>query len=418
MPQLAELIRQKYPGAYDNVDDATLEKQVLAKYPQYRSLVEPEQPKPEPPAEQSFFSRLLADNPALPPQVRAGQFLLRKAKDNPVQAAAVAGGALAVPLTGGTSLLPSIAAAGLGGAGGAGLAIGGRQLATGRPESAKDTAQTMATEGAAQAVGQGIGGGMAKFAGAAAPRIMRGVLRPTRRVQDEFGDVVGAALKEKVPIGQSGTITGRLRSSAGQADELIKAAEQAGAPPIKVKEVTREFKPVAETLKKRTEIGLPDDTPELAQRGAAMYRQNKQGIPLTRAQELKREAQDMASRTFRAIEKGNPVKDTTGLADKAVATGLRKAIEQRVPGVAPVNARTQSLMGLQEAMEQAESRNGGIVGLNPLNWLSGAAPNIGSRMAFTADSVSRAPLAGGSRALMAALMALMGSGEQEPEGPQ
>ena len=39
MPSLAQLIRDKYPGAYDDLSDADLEKQVVAKYPQYRDLV-------------------------------------------------------------------------------------------------------------------------------------------------------------------------------------------------------------------------------------------------------------------------------------------------------------------------------------------------------------------------------------------
>lgn len=35
---LAQMIRAKYPGAYDDMDDVTLEKNVLAKYPQYADL--------------------------------------------------------------------------------------------------------------------------------------------------------------------------------------------------------------------------------------------------------------------------------------------------------------------------------------------------------------------------------------------
>lgn len=38
MPQLADLIRAKYPGVYDDMDDAELEKAVIAKYPQYKDL--------------------------------------------------------------------------------------------------------------------------------------------------------------------------------------------------------------------------------------------------------------------------------------------------------------------------------------------------------------------------------------------
>ena len=42
MPRLADLIRQKYPGAYDDIPDDELEKQILAKYPEYADLAEPQ----------------------------------------------------------------------------------------------------------------------------------------------------------------------------------------------------------------------------------------------------------------------------------------------------------------------------------------------------------------------------------------
>src|SRR5581483_589024 len=38
---LVEKIRAKYPGAYDDMDDAALTKAVLAKYPQYSDLAAP-----------------------------------------------------------------------------------------------------------------------------------------------------------------------------------------------------------------------------------------------------------------------------------------------------------------------------------------------------------------------------------------
>lgn len=42
MSKLTDLIRSKYPGSYDDMDDATLEKSVLEKYPEYKDLAEPE----------------------------------------------------------------------------------------------------------------------------------------------------------------------------------------------------------------------------------------------------------------------------------------------------------------------------------------------------------------------------------------
>lgn len=38
---LAQRIRNKYPGEYDDMSDEELEKKVLAKFPEYADLVEP-----------------------------------------------------------------------------------------------------------------------------------------------------------------------------------------------------------------------------------------------------------------------------------------------------------------------------------------------------------------------------------------
>src|SRR6266566_6930707 len=44
--QLVDSIRAKYPGSYDDMDDATLTRQVLAKYPQYSDLTVPKLSQP------------------------------------------------------------------------------------------------------------------------------------------------------------------------------------------------------------------------------------------------------------------------------------------------------------------------------------------------------------------------------------
>lgn len=48
MSSLTDKIRAKFPGAYDDLDDATLERQILAKYPEYRDLATPEDPSAGP----------------------------------------------------------------------------------------------------------------------------------------------------------------------------------------------------------------------------------------------------------------------------------------------------------------------------------------------------------------------------------
>jgi hypothetical protein len=103
-------------------------------------------------------------------------------KGHPVESAAMAGGLLAVPLTGGASLLPAAAAAGLGGAGGAGLAIAGRQLVTGTPEAGTDTARTMAAQGATQALAEGGGRLIVKGVRAFGPGLKTGAVSAYERM--------------------------------------------------------------------------------------------------------------------------------------------------------------------------------------------------------------------------------------------
>lgn len=45
MPRLSELIRNKYPDIYNDLDDDELEKFVIAKHPEYEDLIEKEEPK-------------------------------------------------------------------------------------------------------------------------------------------------------------------------------------------------------------------------------------------------------------------------------------------------------------------------------------------------------------------------------------
>jgi hypothetical protein len=61
---LAQTVRAKYPGAYDDLDDHVLENKILAKYPQYSDIprtpprpVEEQQPAPQP----GFWSSLGSD---------------------------------------------------------------------------------------------------------------------------------------------------------------------------------------------------------------------------------------------------------------------------------------------------------------------------------------------------------------------
>lgn len=151
----------------------------------------------------SMLDMALADNPAQSPLVRAGVVLARLAKNNPAQAGAMTGGALAAPLTGGMSLPAAMAIVG----GGSALGAGAGQLASGETPSLG----TMAKEGAIGATGTGV-------VRLGAPAI-RGTLRLIRGAPNAAIDALGyvsprtaSALRilRRMGTGQSENAGGRL----------------------------------------------------------------------------------------------------------------------------------------------------------------------------------------------------------------
>lgn len=102
--KLAGIIRSKYPGAYDDMDDATLETSVLAKYPQYADLAKDDGPQAVSPDEPGTF---------------AGGFIRSLKQQAPEYArsalnalpgvGALVGGVLSTPETFGAGTVPGIA---------------------------------------------------------------------------------------------------------------------------------------------------------------------------------------------------------------------------------------------------------------------------------------------------------------------
>lgn len=293
-------------------------------------------------------------------------FIGRKVLEHPIAAGATAGALLAVP-TGGTSLLPAMAAAGLGGAGGAGVgsivnaAVGNE----GGPKTASDVAATMAKEGALAAAGQGVGQIAGNVIGKGAYRIYKGVLRPSIPLQREFGDIAQTGLNEGAAVSDAGAkkITGRLVASGERGNQMVANAAANGAANVPVATLEQELQPLLARAQLRATTGLPDEsagsmhTIGIQDRINALRKSYPSGVPINVAQTLKRELQDMAAKVYRAADRGAPMTDLGADTNAALATGLRKGIEQEIPGIADVNSRTQGLIGLQHALENAQMRN-------------------------------------------------------------
>jgi hypothetical protein len=393
---LAQKIRAKFPGVYDDMDDATLEKAVLAKHPEYADLAEPEPAKS---ARQQKIDALV-ERP-----YRGSKEQFQMIRDNPVQAGATAGAMLAGPM--------GIAAAGLGAAGGAGLGIIGRQLATGTPEPAGQTLGTMAKQGLAGAAGEGAGRGVVKAADAVVPKVLKGILRPGKRVQQEYGDVVDVMRTEKIPVGQSAEAGARKMASAREADAILADAQQAGASPVSPREIVQQFRPLRDEVKRRAANANPDAPAQMQEIvGRAKALKASGSKDLVENQALKRQAQSDANSAFRAQDKGAVIKDTTAKLDKAVAVGRQIGAEKRAPAVKAVNQRTKGLMGLEEALEDAEARSGaGIMNLNPLSWLGNMVPSGASRATFAADAAAQGVQGTQAKLIRQALLSLL-AGEQ------
>ena len=146
---------------------------------------------------------------------------------------------------------------------------------------------------------------------------------------------------------------------------------------------------------------------------------------------LKSAEQNTAQRVYRALDRG-AIPQATPRAEFAqeVARGTREALERNAPEVAPINARTQELIGLERAASHAGetghilSRLGGVgagavagsaAGVAPavLAALAGATLTTPAGLSRLGIAVNRSGGQTGQRAVSALLRALMSSHSTE-----
>lgn len=408
---LAELVRAKYPGAYDDISDDELEASVKAKYPgAYDDLSEPTE-------------EAEANAP--------GMFSLKNIKEAAYKASPL-------PLFERENLPMTLGGIGMGVAGPAGAAVGGAGGAAlrdiiGAATGAEDV-PTTATGAAANVVGNAaLQGGLSMVPGlvakpllqGGAKRLYGGLLKPAKALRESFGGtpaIVEPLLEKAIPITRGGErrIGEAVSASRGKAMDVVRAAEGT-VPNVAAREIVGEFKPVVETLRKRADIGQPSELPKVGARGRAIAQTASRGTGLqpVRAQALKEEAQDAASGAYRVRERGGAKQlSAEDLLDEATAKGFRKAVETRVPGVGPQNRETQRLLGPLRAVEDAVAREGNNLAVGGgRDWAAGiggigglmaggpaggvvtaaitralATPSTGSMVAIAAYQAGRLPL--------------------------
>lgn len=307
-----------------------------------------------------------------PPPTARGSARARSWTDMAVGALPTVGG-IAGGVIGGIG--GTVAGMGVGGVPGAigGAALGGgagealRQLidrARGAeaPETPLGAAQQIATRGALEGGSELAGAGLMRGARMAGRGLMDFAIRPAPTMAEEFGDIAGTAIKERLPVGRLGRTSGSqqareaLRQSARTTRGLLTEAERAGVA----------FNPEAFARGPVTEIvgeiaKQPLSTAELnhVSRLFTEYIGTQPGRMTPGAvKDMKQAAQRIAKPIFRALNRGDVVPAGESIKaqfNKAIAEGAKGALET-IPGVGASEARTQGLIGATKAIRRAEAR--------------------------------------------------------------
>ena len=190
--------------------------------------------------------------------------------------------------------------------------------------------------------------------------IYRAAINPSRRIRRGFPGALDEGFARNVLPTQGGLQQAEVAAtrSSRHTKALLRQAEAAGAQPVMPNQIAPAFRQPIRIARTRVQLGKPDERPALVARARALVKANKAGTPLTQANVLKQEAQTLADSAFRAQERGALIKDLDAMADLKVAQHYRRAIEQNaatvgVTEIAQSNRRTQSLIGLAQALEDA-----------------------------------------------------------------
>ncbi len=276
-----------------------------------------------------------------------------------------------------------VGGAALGGAAGeAGSQLIRRALGRGGPDMPVQAATDILQESALQ-VPMELGGRALMAGGRVLGRTLYdAALRPTNTLLQEFPDVVGTALRERLPVGD--LIPGVTRKGSAIANEARQASsrktaqllEQAGTRGVRftIRDVIE--KPVQSLAKQLdTQPEMRSDLATLGKFTRDLLEDKAGGITPLRLKAIKQSAQAVANPIYKAQARGNTVTAAQSLsarANRAVATGAKDALET-VGGVADSESKTQALIGAARAIRQAEARRAPLT----THILSGVAGSAG-----------------------------------------
>lgn len=416
--KLAAAIRAKHPGAYDNIDDATLEKAVLAKYPQYQSLAEPEKPADTGP--KVTTQQLAAQGPSAMNATKGEAFkdTLQLAKNNPGATGALMAGALLSPVTGGMSMLPAMAAEGAISAGGALAGHGVKAAATQTVPSLSDVSQDVMGQGAMGMAGPLAGGAM-KLVGKG---LYRAAALPLAKMA-KYGNLIEQGLENAVPVSKSGVAkAGRIAGEAKAAkDTALNAADQKVA--LRMKSITsdtgaklaRKGEAIADTGSVSPQAGWDDKM-------ATMESRNPYPSP-SKADAIKGTFDDRLGGAYKK-QRMREALTPDEMFDMESSHSLGDALSAVVPGFKDLNRAKMDAEGLRQMIVRRTGNGSGAnQGLENAMTMLGGISAIPARIAMLPPVLSRAAIGTyktgkgvaeyGANTLRAALVAALSQNQDE-----
>lgn len=202
-----------------------------------------------------------------------------------------------------------------------------------------------------------------KIASGLARRLYSGLLKPSKAIRKEFGDVSEGLLNNRRLISKGGAEAAEtaVEQSSKVANDMIANAPRP-SPGVSARRVVQEFRPVRDAVKARVEAGVAPAS-EMGRIGARARRIQQTAkasggrIDPEKAQTLKRTSQDAAAGAYRQMERGgSKMLGTDDLLDAATARGFKGGLEDIIPGIGKQNQHTQSLMGQSRALADAVGR--------------------------------------------------------------
>lgn len=328
---MGQRVKAKYPGAYDDIPDGELGNRVKAKFPgAYDDFSDTARPALTAPGSDATEGV----------QVPGSEFQRRVIEGLPAAGGALGGyggGLIGAPF--GLAGPGKVIGGAVGGAGGE----MGREALMGEPLSPGK----IATQGVVQGGLEVLGAGITKGLSWGGKQIMRRAVAPSPALQREFPNLIDDTIKERALV-TKGTLTNKItplrEDSAKKLMNMLNTARLGGKniDTRKVAKYAMEF--------------LKDPVPSSAKKAAVIkqlrefYKDRGLKIDPVVAKGIKNELQDDAKAVFKMTGRKKRTFESM------MGRGMREEMENQIPGVGAREARTQSLIGVERAIDAATKR--------------------------------------------------------------